>query len=117
MKYKMFRFIQPPATDPCSAPDCSKPCYYDPSVGEFKYCSPACRDKHLLPKEKKSLQDDLKAFEYEVKQYVLPVTGEKHRAGQPATTSGESEYQSTQASGGRGSYSSGNALLNNDVSG
>ncbi len=96
-------FVQPPETGPCSAKNCNKPCYYDPSVGEFDYCSPSCRDKHLLPKEKKSLQDDLKAFEYQVK---LPVSGGEKRGIGAHTAGGESEYQSTQASGGRDSYSS-----------
>ncbi len=95
----VYFFVQPPATSPCSAPDCSNSCYYDPSVGEFDYCSPPCRDKHLLPKEKKDLQDDLKAFECHVKQDVLPVSDKKPRNGSPVT-GGQSGYQSAQASGG-----------------
>ncbi|XP_064399750.1 uncharacterized protein LOC135346156 isoform X1 [Halichondria panicea] len=98
-----YSYQNPPETGPCSANNCNKPCYYDPSVGEFDYCSPSCRDKHLLPKEKKSLQDDLKAFEYQVK---LPVSGGEKRGIGAHTAGGESEYQSTQASGGRHSYSS-----------
>ncbi len=99
-----FIIIQPPVIRSCGAPDCTDLCYYDPSVGEFDYCSPSCRDKHLLPKEKKALQDDLKAFECQVKQIVLPLTGEKRGTGPPAAGE-ESEHRSTQASGGRGSCS------------
>ncbi len=91
-------FVQPPATGPCSAPDCSNSCYYDMSVGEFDYCSPPCRDKHLLPKEKKRLHDDLQAFECPV-QYE---SGKQPRNGPPAT-GGESEYRSAQVLGGSGS--------------
>lgn len=48
--------------------DCTKPCYYDPSVGEFDYCSPACRDRHLLSSEREHLRNDIKTFEDKVKQ-------------------------------------------------
>ncbi len=55
----------------------------------------------MLPKERQCLQDNLKAFEYKVKQYVSPVSGKKPRNGPPAT-GGDSGYRAAQALGGDG---------------
>ena len=55
----------------------------------------------MLPTERRGLQEHLNAFEYEVK---LPVSDKKRGTG-AHTAGGESEHQSTQASGGRDSYS------------
>ena len=43
----------------CQANGCYKPVHYDPGLPEglrtFAYCSPQCRDRHLLPIEKVNL--------------------------------------------------------------
>ena len=48
---------------PCQANDCFNVVHYDPSLPEglrvFAYCSPQCRDRHLLPIEKVNLTVDL----------------------------------------------------------
>ena len=62
----------------------------------------------MLPKERQCLQDDLNAFEYQVKQYVSPVSGGEPKPGyRPPVTGGDSRSQSAQAIGGSGppSYS------------
>ena len=36
--------------------------YYDVAYGEFSYCSPSCRDQHLLPDYNKKLREHLESF-------------------------------------------------------
>ena len=43
----------------CSASGCDNPVHYEPDVGMFDYCTPKCRDEHLLPKEKSDLRDSI----------------------------------------------------------
>lgn len=52
---------QPPANlQQCRATGCAKPVHWEPDVlGDFNYCSPECRNKHLLPIEKDQLKADL----------------------------------------------------------
>ena len=35
--------------------------YYDLAYGEFSYCSPSCRDQHLLPDYNKKLREHLES--------------------------------------------------------
>ena len=54
-------YPQPPAHRPqCGADGCSNPVHWEPDVGSFDYCSPECRNKHLLPIQKDQLLSDLK---------------------------------------------------------
>ena len=46
----------------CAAEGCNNPAYFDNAVGFFDYCTPECRNRDLLPKERKRLEDDLKSF-------------------------------------------------------
>ena len=47
----------------CEAVGCYKPVHYDPTLGYFSYCSPQCRDEHLLPDYNKKLKADIAKFE------------------------------------------------------
>ena len=51
----------PPNT--CQAEGCHKTAYYDTMLGYFSYCSPQCRDEHLLPDYNKKLKVDIANFE------------------------------------------------------
>ena len=52
---------QPPANLPkCKAIECANSVHWEPDVeGDFLYCSPKCRDEHLLPIEKDKLKKEL----------------------------------------------------------
>ena len=43
----------------CKSDACPNPVYCDPYFGQFDYCSPACRNEHLLEREQKRLKDDV----------------------------------------------------------
>ena len=47
----------------CEAKGCYKTAYYDPMLGYFSYCSPKCRDEHLLPDYNKKLEAAIANFE------------------------------------------------------
>lgn len=51
----------------CNAIGCSEPVKYDERFGAFEYCSPKCRDEHLLPDYNKKLQEDIDRFHAECK--------------------------------------------------
>ena len=57
----------------CSASGCDNPVHYEPDVGLFDYCTPKCRDEHLLPKEKSDLHDSIAK-----EQANLKTSGGKH---------------------------------------
>ena len=68
-QYRQYRqYGQPdPYQDTCSLPlckveVCKKLVFCDSILGAFDYCSPKCRDTHLLPQEQKKLEKDLKKF-------------------------------------------------------
>ena len=52
-----------PQLPQCEANGCYNPVHYDPSLPKglrvFAYCSPECRDRYLLPKERVNLTVDL----------------------------------------------------------
>ena len=50
-----------PVLKNCPAVGCLNKVHYDPELGPFDYCSPGCRDVHLLPLEQKRLKDDIEA--------------------------------------------------------
>ena len=95
---------QPP-TQPCKARGCYKLSHYDPRVGEFDYCSPSCRDKDLLSKEKKRLLDDLKAFEDELKRSTQVQESQKHVFSQGPTRGSSPHETSAVYPSGSGSQS------------
>ena len=45
--------------DDCENTACKNMKYYDPTYGLFSYCSPSCRDQHLLPEYNKKLREHL----------------------------------------------------------
>ena len=49
----------------CQATGCRNPVYCDPLLGQFIYCSPKCRDEHLLPSYNKKLKEDIDKFEHD----------------------------------------------------
>ena len=90
----------------CAADGCNNPAHYDNAVGYFDYCTPECRNRDLLPKEKKRLEDDLKSFSDRIRamsastvsrDITTPVGGNASSSGyssrvpsQPHTVSGNS---------------------------
>ena len=57
----------------CEADGCQNQVWYDPGLGQalFSYCSPECRDRHLLPIQKQKLKDDLEELKMELQQEVV----------------------------------------------
>ena len=56
-------YVAPPLTPDlprCPALDCHNKVHYDSELGPFDYCSPECRDRHLLPIERRKLEEDIK---------------------------------------------------------
>lgn len=51
-----------PSLKACPAEGCHNKVHYDPELGPFDYCSPACRDRHLLPQERERLKKDIKEY-------------------------------------------------------
>ena len=51
----------PPHT--CEAVGCYKQVHFDQMLGYFSYCSPQCRDQHLLPDYNMKLKADIADFE------------------------------------------------------
>ena len=49
-----------PILKKCAANFCFKDVHYDSELGPFDYCSPECRDRHLLPLEQERLRSDIK---------------------------------------------------------
>ena len=43
----------------CAATGCSNKVHYDQELGPFDYCTPQCRDIHLLPIERARLKQDI----------------------------------------------------------
>ena len=50
----------------CQAPGCYRKVHYDSELGPFDYCSPECRDQHLLPIEREKLKADIAKFSSEI---------------------------------------------------
>ena len=43
----------------CKREGCSSPRFFDPELGEFKYCSPQCRNEDYLPRHARKLKNSL----------------------------------------------------------
>ena len=68
-------YPQPPSTRPkCGADWCTNPVHWEPGVGNFDYCSPECRNKHLLPIQKAQLHSDLKEMTDRLHTSAVPNT-------------------------------------------
>ena len=59
---------QLPSLPTCKRRDCSNPVHYDPTFGPFEYCSPQCRDAHLLEPEREKLLNDIAQQTKEIRQ-------------------------------------------------
>ena len=109
----------------CQANGCYKPVHYDPSLPEglreFAYCSPQCRDRHLLPIEKVNLTVALG----DMKKKLQEVAAAEKRSPSSSVLQGQlsSEYSSRPAGspsfpgaghvlGGRNSSGVSNAIHN-----
>ena len=53
---------QRPSLPKCKRSGCSNQVHIDPSYGPFDYCSPQCRDAHLLPSDRDKLQKEIDQF-------------------------------------------------------
>ena len=51
----------------CKADDCNNPIHFEMGIpegfGAFEYCSPQCRDRHMLPGLQVQLQQDIQALQ------------------------------------------------------
>ena len=47
----------------CQADGCNNLIHIDPQLGDFSYCSPRCRDVHILPTYNEKLKADISEFE------------------------------------------------------
>jgi hypothetical protein len=56
----------------CAAGGCSKKVHYDHELGPFDYCSPECRDRHLLPSEREKLKKDVEDYSMKMATYYPP---------------------------------------------
>ena len=68
-----------PILKQCGADGCANKVHYDAELGPFDYCSPGCRDRHLLPLERAQLKRDIEENSRKiatfVQQYVPPSSG------------------------------------------
>ena len=48
----------------CNAIGCLKSVHYEKEFGFFKYCSPKCRDDHLLPEYNIKLDEEIDNYRY-----------------------------------------------------
>ena len=46
--------------------------HYDHELGPFDYCSPECRDRHLLPKEREKLKKDIDNYSRKMATFYTP---------------------------------------------
>ena len=56
----------------CAADSCSKKVHYDYELGPFDYCSPECRDRHLLPLEREKLKKDIEDYSMKMATFYYP---------------------------------------------
>ena len=65
-------YYQAPLSKICIAEGCNSRAYYDSNFGLFDYCTPRCRDVHLLPEYNKKLERDIADFHQQCSTVVLP---------------------------------------------
>ena len=51
-----------PSVNNCSAIGCTRKVHYDRELGPFDYCSPECRNRDLLPRERERLTKEIEAI-------------------------------------------------------
>ena len=60
----------PPDLPPCTADGCTNKVWYEFGLQEdlraFSYCSPECRDRHLLPIKRLELEEELEVMKQEL---------------------------------------------------
>jgi hypothetical protein len=61
-----------PILNNCSAIGCTRKVHYDPELGPFDYCSPECRDRDLLPRERERLRKEIEANKASMATTVIP---------------------------------------------
>lgn len=75
-------YPQPPAHRPlCGATGCTNPVHWEPDVGNFDYCSPECRNKHLLPIYKDQLLSDLKELTDQLQTDAVADASDEYKTG------------------------------------
>ena len=75
-----------PSLKVCPADGCTNKVHYDYELGPFDYCSPACRDRHLLPRERERLKKDIEEYSRKIADLppldnpptASPMTGASH---------------------------------------
>ena len=92
----------PPNLPLCSADGCTNKVWYEFGLREdlrsFSYCSPECRDRHLLPIRRHELQEELEEMKLELQRVVAKDSPKMMQRQQ-------SNRQSSQLSGSRSSAS------------
>ena len=70
--------------DNCENTSCNNMKYFDSAYGSFAYCSPACRDQHLLPGYNKQLREHIES----VTKQDMKVEEEYFSGSEPTTNVG-----------------------------
>ena len=85
-----------PILKKCAAEYCSRDVHYDHELGPFDYCSPECRDRHLLPLEQERLKRDIEKNKEKMTVYLPTTTASSSITGASATDDGKkSEYNTS----------------------
>ena len=85
-----------PILKKCAAEYCSSDVHYDHELGPFDYCSPECRDRHLLPLEQERLKRDIEKNKEKMTVYLPTTTASSSITGASATDDGKkSEYNTS----------------------
>ena len=98
---------QRPSRRTCKNSGCTKPVYDDPTYGAFDYCSPQCRDVHLLGSEREKLQRDIDLYTKESRSSSLPASGSSGGGGGGGGSGGGSGGGGSGGGGSGGSGGSG----------
>ena len=73
----------------CLADGCTNSVWYEPGLPEslrssFAYCSPGCRDRHLLPIRRQQLSNELEELKQELQRAAASDSGTKTVQQQPS---------------------------------
>ena len=85
----------------CSADGCTRNVHYDQELGPFDYCSPECRDRHLLPKENDRLKEDIEGNRENMITYLPAPSPSSSRS---SSTSAAASKTSTDGKNSKFSY-------------
>ncbi|XP_065912118.1 uncharacterized protein [Dysidea avara] len=84
--------VCPFCVEQCKNPSCTNLKFIDNNYGKFDYCSPSCRDKDLLTKYNKKLEEDLtegySTYTRKKNQDILPHRESHYKALPPTVTTG-----------------------------